>query len=152
MIISYREMTPFDIPVASSMERAIYLKDAWSTAQFKEELSGVPRNRYYIVALNESGAIVGYAGIFTPDEGIDADIHTLTVAPEYRRQGIGRGMLDELITWALSRNCPAVFLEVRELNDQAHPLYLSAGFAPISRRNNYYGSGLHAVIMKKDLS
>ncbi len=151
MSITYRAMMALDLPVVASMERAIYPHDAWAVSQFKEELSGVPRNRFYIVALNSENRIVGYAGIFAPDYEIDADIHTLTVDPGHRRQGIGREMLNQLIDWAKERKSPSIFLEMREDNTEANPLYQSAGFEPISRRDDYYGTGVHALVMQKVL-
>lgn len=151
MTITYRAMTALDLPVVVSMERAVYPADAWSVGQFKEELAGVPLNRFYLVATNEKSEIVGYAGVFSPDEGLDADIHTLTVTPNFRRQGIGRAMLDQLIAWAYERKAPAIFLEMREGNEEARPLYVSSGFTPISRRDDYYGSGVHALVMKREL-
>lgn len=151
-MITYREMTALDLPVVVSMERQVYRTDAWSVAQFKEELAAVPRNRYYIVAQDEQNHVVGYAGAFSPDVGLDADVLTLTVAPSWRRQGIGRAMLDKLISWAKDRKAPAIFLEVREGNVEASPLYESAGFEAIASRSNYYSLGVNAVIMKKDLN
>ena len=150
-MITYREMNALDLPVVVSMERQVYRTDAWTVSQFKEELASVPRNRHYIVAVSQDNEIAGYAGVFSPDAGLDADVLTLTVAPKFRRQGIGRAMLEQLITWARERRAPAIFLEVREGNEEAGPLYLSAGFHPISRRSNYYSLGVDAVIMKKDL-
>lgn len=150
-MITYREMNALDIPVIVSLEREVYRTDAWSVGQFKEELAAVPRNRFYIVAQNDGGEIVGYAGAFSPDVSLDADVLTLTVITAYRRMGIGRALLDQLITWAKLRKAPAIFLEVREGNTEASPLYKSAGFEPISTRSNYYSLGVNAVIMKKDL-
>jgi ribosomal-protein-alanine N-acetyltransferase len=150
-MITYRDMTALDLPVVVSMERSVYPDDAWSVGQFKEELAGVPLNRYYVVAVNENQKIVGYAGAFSPDEGLDADIHTLTVTEDFRKQGIGHSMLDQLIAWAYERKAPAIFLEMREGNEAADPLYRAAGFTPISRRDDYYGRGVHAVVMKKEL-
>lgn len=150
-MITYREMIALDLPVVVSMEREVYRTDAWSVGQFKEELAAVPRTRYYLIAQNEAGEMVGYAGAFSPDVGLDADVLTLTVHPKYRRQGIGRALLDQLITWAKIRKAPAIFLEVREGNVEASPLYVSAGFEPISTRSNYYSLGVDAVIMKKGL-
>lgn len=150
-MITYRDMIALDLPVVVSMEREVYRTDAWSMGQFKEELAAVPRNRYYIVTQNEKNEIVGYAGAFSPDIGLDADVLTLTVLPKYRRMGIGRALLDQLITWARMRKAPSIFLEVREGNVEASPLYESAGFEPISTRSNYYALGVNAVIMKKDL-
>ena len=151
-MITYREMNALDLPMVVSMERQVYRSDAWSVAQFKEELASVPRNRYYIVARDEQNHIVGYAGAFSPDTGLDADVLTLTVAPSWRRKGIGRAMLNQLIAWAKERNAPVIFLEVREGNVEASPLYESAGFVAISSRSNYYSMGVNAVIMKKDLN
>ena len=150
-MITYREMIALDLPVIVSMEREIYRTDGWTMNQFKEELAAVPRNRYYIIAQNETNEVVGYAGAFSPNIGLDADVLTLTVAPKYRRAGIGRAMLDQLIAWAKMRKAPAIFLEVREGNVEASPLYKSAGFVSISTRSNYYSLGVNAVIMKKDL-
>lgn len=150
-MITYREMIALDLPVVVSMEREVYRTDAWSMGQFKEELAAVHRNRFYIVAQTGLHEIVGYAGAFSPDIGLDADVLTLTVAPKFRRQGVGRAMLDQLIDWAKLRKAPAIFLEVREGNVEASPLYISAGFEQISIRTNYYSLGVDAVIMKKDL-
>ena len=147
----YRDLIPLDLPVVVALEREIYPGDAWSVAQFKEEIAGVPRTRKYIVATDERGEIIGYAGAFSPGSGIEADIQTLTVSSSYRRQGIGRELLQQLISWARERQSPAIFLEVRDGNLEANPLYLSAGFSPISRRKRYYALGADAVVMKKDL-
>lgn len=146
----YRPMISLDLPVVVAMEREVYRTDAWSVGQFKEELANVPKNRHYLVALNEKSEVVGYAGVFSPDIGLDADVLTLTVAPAYRRHGIGRAMLKELISWAQERKAPAIYLEVREGNEEASPLYLSEGFEAISSRSNYYSLGVDAVVMRKE--
>ncbi|MDP1711026.1 MAG: ribosomal protein S18-alanine N-acetyltransferase [Candidatus Nanopelagicaceae bacterium] len=150
-MISYRPMIAMDVPVVVAMEREVYRKDAWSVGQFKEELANVPKNRFYVVAVSEKSEIVGYAGVFSPDLSLDADVLTLTVMESFRRQGIGRAMLRDLIAWAQERKAPAIYLEVREGNEEASPLYLSEGFEAISSRSNYYSLGVNAVVMKKDL-
>jgi ribosomal protein S18 acetylase RimI-like enzyme len=45
-----------------------------------------------------------------------------------------------------------VMLDVRIGNEEAQPLYLSFGFVEISRRANYYGPRLTAIVMRKDLT
>jgi len=42
-------------------------------------------------------------------------------------------------------------LEVRVGNDAAQPLYTSNGFYPLNIRKDYYGPGLDARVMRKDL-
>ena len=80
-----------------------------------------------------------------------ADIHTVTVAADHRRKGIGRELLKRLIDWARVKKAQAIMLEMRLGNDQARPLYESFGFIEISKRENYYGPGLTAVVMRKEL-
>ena len=147
-MINYREMIALDIPVLVGMEKSIFPESPWSAAQFREELAGVPKTRRYIVA-NDGATIVGYAGIALAGEV--ADIHTLTVIPEFRRQGIATSMLRDLEAWAESKGVEAVMLEMREGNNEAQPLYEKAGYHAISRRDNYYAKGIHAVIMRKEL-
>lgn len=146
-MITYREMIPLDIPVLVGMEKSIYPESPWSSAQFREELAGVPLTRRYIVAIDGS-SIIGYAGIALAGEV--ADIHTLTVIPDYRRRGIATTMLDDLEEWAREKKVSAVMLEMREGNTEAQPLYEKAGYRSISRRDNYYARGIHAVIMRKE--
>jgi len=148
-MINYREMNALDIPVLVGIEKAIYPESPWSAAQFREELSGVPRTRKYIVAMEES-SIIGYAGIALA--GDVADIHTLTVLPPYRRRGIASSMLDQLEKWASSKKVSALMLEMREGNLEAEPLYEKHGYSVISRRNDYYAPGIHALIMRKELA
>lgn len=148
-MIKFREMIALDIPVLVSMEKEIYPESPWSAAQFREELAGVPRTRKYIVATEEN-VIVGYAGIALA--GDVADIHTLTVIPSHRRQGIASELLTQLEEWAIEKQVVALMLEMREGNVQAQPLYEKRGYSTISRRDDYYAPGVHALIMRKELT
>lgn len=148
-MITYREMIALDVPVLVGVEKVIYPESPWSAAQFKEELSGVPKTRKYIVALDDN-EIIGYAGIALA--GDVADIHTLTVLPQFRRRGIASNMLKDLEAWALNKGISNFMLEMREGNIEAQPLYEKYGYQVISRRDNYYAPGIHALIMRKEIS
>ena len=147
-MITYREMISLDIPVLAGLEKEIYPESPWSAAQFREELSGVPRTRKYLVAL-ESQEIVGYGGVALA--GDVADIHTLTVIPSFRRKGIATQMLKELESWAISKGIKDFMLEMREGNLEAQPLYEKYGYQVISRRDNYYAPEVHALILRKEV-
>ncbi len=148
-MIAYREMIALDIPVLAGLEKEIYPESPWSAAQFREELSGVPRTRKYLVAL-ENQEIVGYGGVALA--GDVADIHTLTVIPSFRRKGIASQMLKELESWAISKGIKDFMLEMREGNLEAQPLYEKYGYQVVSRRDNYYAPGIHALIMRKEVN
>ncbi len=141
-------MISLDIPVLAGLEKEIYPESPWSAAQFREELSGVPKTRKYLVALDKQ-EIVGYGGVALA--GDVADIHTLTVIPSFRRKGIATQMLQELESWAISKGIKDFMLEMREGNLEAQPLYEKYGYQVISRRDNYYAPGIHALIMRKEV-
>jgi tRNA threonylcarbamoyl adenosine modification protein YeaZ/ribosomal-protein-alanine acetyltransferase len=146
--VKFRVMTALDLVVASAIEKEVYGKAAWSSAQFKEEFAKAPKDAYYLAA-EAGGGLIAYAGIFYVADM--ADIHTITVVDKYRRKGIGRELLKRLLDWARVKKAEAVMLEMRLGNDAARPLYEQNGFVEISKRENYYGPGLTAVVMRKEL-
>ena len=146
--IKFRVMTALDLVVATAIEKEVYGKTAWSSAQFKEEFAKAPKDAYYLAAEAE-GELIAYAGIFYVADV--ADVHTITVVEKYRRKGVGRELLKRLIDWARVKKADAIMLEMRLGNDQARPLYEHYGFVEISKRENYYGPGLTAVVMRKEL-
>jgi ribosomal-protein-alanine N-acetyltransferase len=56
------------------------------------------------------------------------------VLPAFRRRGVGRALVEELL--ALARG--PVFLEVRPSNSEARKLYEKMGFIQIGLRPGYY--------------
>ena len=146
--IKFRVMTALDLVVATAIEKEVYGKTAWSSAQFKEEFAKAPKDAYYLAAEAE-GELIAYAGIFYVADV--ADVHTITVVEKYRRKGVGRELLKRLIDWARVKKADAIMLEMRLGNDSARPLYEQYGFVEISKRENYYGPGLTAVVMRKEL-
>lgn len=148
-MITYREMIALDIPVLVGLEKSIFPESPWSAAQFREELSGVPRTRKYIVAI-DANEVVGYGGIALA--GDVADIHTLTVIPSHRKRGIATELLRQLEDWGIEKQVSAFMLEMREGNTEAQPLYEKHGYSVVSRRDNYYAPGIHALIMRKDMA
>jgi len=146
--VNFRAMTALDLVSAAAIEQDVYKKAAWSISQFKEEFAKSPKNAHYLAAEFE-GELIAYAGIFFIADV--ADIHTITVVEQHRRKGIGRELLKRLIDWARVRKAEAIMLEMRLGNDAARPLYEQFGFSEVSRRENYYGPGLTAVVMRKEL-
>lgn len=92
--------------------------------------------------------ILGYAGLDVA--GSTADVMTIAVTPEARGTGLGRRLLDHLVTAATHAGAEALLLEVRADNDPALRLYERAGFDRLTVRRRYYQPGdVDAVIMRK---
>ena len=115
--------------------------NAWSadsiSAQLDKEVS------YCAVALDED-RVAGYIAFEKIlDEG---SIVELAVLPEYRRKGIGRRLIELMLTSVDGMR--TVCLEVRASNIPAIALYEAMGFRSISVRRGYYDSPREdAVIM-----
>jgi ribosomal-protein-alanine N-acetyltransferase len=82
----------------------------------------------------------------------EAEILTLAVAPEARRTGLGRALLDAACEAARAAGAVRLFLEVSATNQAARALYDAAGFQQIGRRRRYYADGSDALTMSLTLT
>ena len=150
-MITYRDAMALDLPILVSMEKILFADSPWSMGQFKEEFKGVPRTHFFTVAVDSNNQIVGYAAVMVPAPGVEADVLTVGVLPEHRKSGIGTAFMEKLENWASDKESNAMMLEVGVDNANAIALYESLGYSEISVRQNYYGAGLDAIVMRKDL-
>lgn len=142
-----RPATGGDLDAIEALEQVTFTSDAWSREMLAAELTGPHRD--YLVAVDESDAVVGYAGLLAPRGGGQGDIQTIAVAHSARRRGIGAALLDALLEEARARGAHEVFLEVRADNPGAEALYTSRGFIRIGVREHYYQpDGVDAIVMK----
>ena len=99
-------------------------------------------NKICIVAVDES--LVGYIyASFVLDE---AEIGNICIVPECRGQGVGRLLIDSMVSDLKSRGVCKVFLEVESDNESAIRLYERSGFVNYNRRRDYYGPGRDALL------
>lgn len=81
----------------------------------------------------------------------ETELLTIAVAPEDRRRGLGRAILNRAMECARARGADRIFLEVAADNGAAVRLYDTAGFVRIGRRPAYYrrpdGARVDALIM-----
>ena len=96
--------------------------------------------------------IIGYCGVFLPAPGVEADILTVAVLPEYRRQGIAKEFMHQIEQWSKDHGASAMMLEVEHTNESAIELYKGLGYMRISVRMDYYGPGKDAFVMRKEFS
>jgi ribosomal-protein-alanine N-acetyltransferase len=77
-----------------------------------------------------------------------ADLHRLVVEPRSRRRGIGADLVRAGLEVVRQLGVREVILDVAYRNEPAIALYQQLGFEQLSARQNYYGPGQHALIMK----
>ena len=142
-----REMRASDIPSILGIERRSF-PTPWTEWMFESQLGfkGVSIN----IVLEAEDRISGYAIAWVAYD----EIHLLSiaVAPEDRRRGYGRALLEEIIERGGTRGGSLVVLEVREGNDPARTFYENMGFRVIGKRKKYYiDTGEDAFVMALQL-
>lgn len=139
-------MTAADIENVIAIERASF-QFPWSTRFFLDELQ-VDCARSILAEVD--GRIVGYVLFwFLPEE---VDIHNIAVHPDFRRKGIGRLLLEQVVDSARRQERLRVTLDVRFSNAPAQNLYRSFGFVIRGLRKGYYSdNGEDALVMALEL-
>ena len=118
----------------------------WSENAVRGELTN-PLS-LWVVAV-DGQKVAGYVG--SQSVMGEADMMNLAVAPEFRRNGIGRQLVERLITQLRNNGVSSLTLEVRASNDAARNLYENLGFAQVGRRPNYYSNPKEdALILRKE--
>ncbi|GAB3359275.1 ribosomal protein S18-alanine N-acetyltransferase [Modestobacter lapidis] len=148
MSVILRDMTRADLPAVLAMEEELFAPDTWTAAMYRDELHRTD-SRHYLVAVDEAGALIGYAGLIAYPE--EAHIATIGVTATAQGQGVGARLLDTLLAEADTRS-QVVLLEVRADNEVAQGLYRRRGFTEIGRRRGYYQpSNTDAVVMSREV-
>ena len=99
----------------------------------------------YFVAL-DNDKVVGYAGFWNAC-GV-ADIIDVATHTEWRRKGIGQGLVKRLIDQCQNDGVCELNLEVRVSNTAAIGLYEKMGFSMVGMRKNYYENKEDAYLMQ----
>lgn len=124
---------------ASGFEHAGWSRDSWAT-----ELTA--SDRQVLAYRDADDRLVAVATLHLVEDF--ADLLRVIVSPERRGQGIARKLLIASILMAQASGAVRVLLEVEEDNVPARAVYTRLGFSPIDRRRDYYGPGLHALVME----
>ena len=137
-----RPATPHDLTELLVLERDTPTAPHWPTADYKailEQAAGQTLRRHLLVA-TEGPAVTGFAVIRALGHGpqTEAEIESVVVHAQARRQGLGTGLCRALLRWAHGEGAPAVTLEVRARSTGAIHLYTGLGFITTGRRAGYY--------------
>ena len=123
----------------SNLHKKCFPTKPWSADDFRDlKKSGCE------IIMSENGFIVYRIAV---DE---AEIITIGVNPDLRRQGIASAMVGIIEKNLKNQNVKKIFLEVASTNIPAQNLYENCGFKTIGLRPKYY-DGVDAILMAKDI-
>lgn len=131
-MVTYRRMTPEDVPFISKLEEETFSMP-WSADSFLEMISKEDA-RYYVA--EEDGRLLGGCGVLMiAGEG---NITNVVIAPQARNRGIGTAMLRHLMAEGEREGLTAYTLEVRVSNAAAIHVYEKLGFESAGIRPGFY--------------
>ena len=141
-MIDIVRMTGAHVAQIAALEKANF-SEPWSENSVRSELDNALA--LWLVAV-EDETVCGYVGSQTVMG--EADMMNIAVEEKYRRQGIARCLVEELIR---NLDADSLTLEVRFSNAPAIALYESLGFKRVGLRKNYYHKPREdALILRKE--
>lgn len=147
--MSTRRATEADLETLARIHRQAF-SPGWSGEEIAELGSGAG---VFALLIEDP---VARAMILCRTVAEETEILTLAVAPDARRQGLARTLIEAALRVARKDGAQSVVLEVAVDNDPARTLYETSQFVQVGRRRGYYrradGSEADAVIMRHDLN
>jgi len=117
----------------------------WNLEQWEKEL----RKKYvYAFGCFKSGEMVGvcvFQKIFC-----HAELTYLSIQPTFKRKGLGKKLLKEILKQCKILSIEKILLEVSENNLAAINFYHSFGFKTVGIRKKYYKDGSNALLQEKN--
>jgi [ribosomal protein S18]-alanine N-acetyltransferase len=140
-----RPLTEADLSLVRAWMRDAQEAPVWSDddlAALVRMPSGDERKvRRGWIAEEVQSTVVGFAAaaaLCVPNASAECELEFVLVAPEARRQGIGRTLIQAVFAWASDIGAHEIWLEVRASNTRALRLYECCGFVVTGHRPGYY--------------
>jgi ribosomal-protein-alanine N-acetyltransferase len=143
-------MTPVRVERAHLAAIAQLEREAFVHPWSEEALALLCTDAAFAYVILEGERALSYGGMMcVAGEG---QITNIAVAPDKRRCGYGRAIVDALIRDAKARDLEQIALEVRASNEAAIALYKSLGFFEAGKRKHFYKNPAEdALVMLKPL-
>lgn len=130
--MKFRLMEEKDLEQVCAIENKIF-SQPWTRADF---LASVQNPEHIYIVAEENDVVAGYCGLWmVAGEG---QINNVAVREDFRKKGVGYGMLSYLLELGRQKNQNAFTLEVRASNEAAIRLYEKLGFHSAGIRTGFY--------------
>ena len=116
----------------------------WNQNQWANELEKDYVNAIAIYLNNSMAGVCVFLKIYD-----ELEIRYLSVHPSYKRRGLGKKLINNIIKECKNERITRIILEVSSKNMQALSFYEYFGFETISIRKKYYRDGSDALLKEK---
>ncbi len=142
-----RNMNENDVKEIADLESKTFT-DAWSENSVYDTFC---QKQAFIVVAEQDEKMIGYCiSYFVLDEG---EIARIAVDVSWRRQGVGREILEQVEKICAEKDITKLLLDVRESNVAARKFYARYGFCEDGVRKDFYDKPKeNAVLMSKAIT
>lgn len=146
-MLTIRNMKESDVKEIARLERESFT-DAWSEKSIYDTFC---QTQAFVVVAEEDEDIAGYCIVyFVMDEG---EIARIAVEQNFRRQGVGRKLLDQVEMLCKEKGIAKLLLDVRQSNAAARSFYENYGFDEDGIRKDFYELPKEsAILMSKTIA
>ena len=139
--------TASDLDAIVALERDSFDHAPWSAGLWAGEFAAA--NRLILVTKDADEHVVAVATFAAGGDVVD--LLRVVVSADLRGQGLGRRLVRAGFEWAEAKGADRMMLEVDTTNAAALALYRGLGFEPVAKRQDYYGAGVPALVMSREL-
>jgi len=112
---------------------SVYFKEHYQSFSFESRSSKWMKlkedNIFILVAQTDNLTSIGYC-VSTIDIDKNAEIDSLFVDTNFRKQGIGHELIEKSKEWLQKNSCKSIRLSVSYGHENVLPFYLKSGFFP----------------------
>lgn len=142
----FRRATEQEIEEIARIEAKVF-SDAWS---HKNILETYQQAQAVVAVAVKEKMVIGYCILYIAlDEG---EIARIAIEPEWRKQGVGQGLLNYICDYCKQHGVERLLLDVREGNGSARRFYEKYGFEVDGIRKSFYENPKeNAVLMSGNI-
>jgi ribosomal-protein-alanine N-acetyltransferase len=148
MSFTIRVMTAQDLDRVMAIAAAAPEAPQWTLREYQHAVLRLPNMVMRAGWVADRGAeVFGFAVASYLSKESEAELESLVVDAQHRRQGAGGALLAACRAWAAAQGAMTLRLEVRASNDAAVHLYHRHGFSQAGVRRAYYTAPIEDALL-----
>ena len=150
--VRIRKIKPSDVRRIIEIERSWAHLSHWSEDSYYRLVNDEGFTASFLAEIeDESGQPLIAGFVIFHVAGTNAEVYNIAVDSRHARCGIGKQLMNTVMTESLKRYASRVLVEVRKSNTSAIRFYEGFGFKVLGERKDYYSNPIEdAYVMEKN--